>query len=115
MKVSSKLLYQTKAAVSILRRRCLFLFVVAGICGTATAAENKEVVCRKVGARAETIATARDQGKSMEEVIASLRNVSGQADDKPIKEAAELLFKRFRQMTPEAAAFEFYMDCLDND
>ncbi|MDY7547214.1 hypothetical protein QN360_05580 [Glaciimonas sp. CA11.2] len=85
------------------------------ICGSATGTETKEVVCRSVGARAQAIAAARDQGKSMEEVIASQRNVTGQADDKTTKEAAELLFHRFRQMTPEAAAFEFYMDCLDND
>lgn len=115
MKVSLKPFYRNKVAAPTLRRCCLFLFLFTGICGIATAAETKEVNCRNVGARAHIIATARDQGKSMEEVIASLRKVAEQVDDKSLKEATGLLFHRFRQMTPDAAAFEFYMDCLDND
>ncbi|KAF3999996.1 hypothetical protein [Glaciimonas immobilis] len=94
----------------------------------ATAADIKDVACRQTGAQAHAIAAERDQGKSLEEAIAIVRkagakvnananvaaHVGDASDEKPIREMAVLLFRQFRQMSPDDAAFEFYMDCLDN-
>ncbi|MGS0740414.1 hypothetical protein ACVBEF_01000 [Glaciimonas sp. GG7] len=116
-----KLQSSDKAVTPQWRCYCLFLLLTTGIgmVGTATADEVKEVSCRRVGAMAQAIAEARDQGKTVEDAIAiATASASAQAqaqDQKTIAEAGRLLFRNFRSMSPPAAAFEFYMDCLDND
>lgn len=107
--------YPVKAAALTLRGCCLFLLLAADTFVPAHADQIKELSCRQVGVQAQAIAEARDQGKSIEEILAALPSAVDSDQKKAIIEAGNLLFHQFRQMTPEAAAFEFYMDCLDSD
>ena len=114
-----KLQSPDKAVAPQWRCYCLFLLLSAGmnmsIFGAATADEAKEASCRHVGAIAQAIAEARDLGLSMEDTIAAVGPAARIQDRKMVSEAARLLFLQFRRMPPPAAAFEFYMDCIDND
>lgn len=83
--------------------------------GMARAAPANEVYCRASGANASRIATLRDAGRSSDQAVAAVATELGQYDTEALRSAAALLFGRFRLMSPENAAFEFYLDCLDDD
>lgn len=98
--------------------RCCCLFLLSASVSSAIANDRKESDCRSLGARAQEIAQARDAGKTMQEVrlvLDSQADKSSPTDQQVLLQAVESLFHQFRQMTPDAAAFEFFMDCLDND
>lgn len=98
-----------------LRLVCLLMVMAAaGTAVASAAAPLGEATCRAVGADAGRIAVLRDAGRSIEEAVASVSDDGSQSTPAARRIAAALLFARFRLMSPENAAFEFYLDCLDD-
>ncbi|MBC7489132.1 MAG: hypothetical protein H7240_03135 [Glaciimonas sp.] len=90
------------------------LFLAIGIFSTASADEAKEVSGRHIG-----VTSKQSLSHTIKVIVRPGGDGGAQSDwntgREKIKEAAGLLFHHFRLMTSEAAAFEFYMDCLDID
>lgn len=89
---------------------------VAGvtICGTVHAEDPHQEVCQRVGTLASAIARARDSGLSQAAAITAVQSTARPAESATVVETAKLLYERFKQMSPDDAAFEFMLDCLDD-
>ncbi len=86
-----------------------------GILSPAAAAPANEAHCRMVGADAGRLAVLRDAGRPVDASVATVAAGPGRPNPEALREAAALLFARFRLMSPENAEFEFYLDCLDDE
>lgn len=95
----------------------MFLAGVAAL-GAVTpvvAAPANETYCRAVGTAAGKVATLRDAGRSLDDAVSTVVAEGGPIGRAALHASAALLFARFRQMSPENAEFEFYLDCLDDE
>lgn len=98
-----------KAAVAVFT-------IATALCVTRPAHAGADVArtCDQQGADAEGLALARNRGLNQQEAIAAVMAQNPSTDIKPLMEAAELLFHRFRNMPVEQVAFEFAAACIDD-
>ncbi|GAC1432620.1 MAG: hypothetical protein NVSMB6_30510 [Burkholderiaceae bacterium] len=89
--------------------------VLTFVCGghAALAMPATQDSCRQQGLAAEKLAVARDQGLSMNQAIEAVIKHDPDVNVPLLREAAKMLFHRFRYMPQQQVAFEFTAACLD--
>ena len=92
----------------------LTLATTLGAVWSVQASPAAEELCRQQGAYAERLAVARDQAMTMQQAIAAVAERDSTVNVALLKEAADLLFHRFRSMPVDQVALEFMAACLDD-